>query len=159
MQLKGDKVDEMQLEQVLDRARHNVILVPEGCVSFNGAFVPVKMDYYPAALVPVEFEKKLLSFYIERGCNFIVSKIGRTSTLYICYGKIDGVSNLIDGVYTFQRAIKCAMKIARSGGDYGVWSAQYTDASSYESNIFMKFEISETLKVTKKTLQQLRDFV
>eukprot|EP00979_Chaetoceros_neogracilis_P010752 scaffold2585_cov407-Chaetoceros_neogracile.AAC.7 len=157
IQIKGGIVDETHLEQVLDHDRHKFTLNSEGYLIFNGAFSPVQMDYQPAELVPLEFEERLLSFSIERSCNFIVSKIGGIINLYVDHAKKEKISDLIDAGFSFEGEIVCTMKNARGGGDCSLWRAQYTEASSYESKKFVKYGISETLKRVKKILKQLRD--
>lgn len=159
MQLKGDAVDERHLEEVLDHSRHKFTLKSEGYMIYNGRFSPVEVDYEPTELVPIEFEERLLSLSIERNCNFVVSRIGSTTNIYICQSKRDSIIDWVDEVYTFRGLIQCTLKNAKAGGDCGVWSTQYTAASSDGSKVFVKYGITETDKKAKKSLKLLREIL
>ena len=159
MQLKGDAVDDRHLEQVLDHSRHKFTLKSEGYMIYNGRFSPVEVNYEPTELVPIEFEERLLSFSIQRNCNFVVSRMGSMTNLYISQNKRDSIIDWVDEVYNFRGLIQCTLKNAKAGGDCGVWSAQYTTASSDGSKTFVKYGITETDKKAKKSFKLLREIV
>lgn len=103
--LKGDEINNTHLEQIFEKDRHSVTLENHTRTSFNGSFKPVDIDGENNALVALEFEKRLLSYTLDKDCDIAVSKIDSSFSVYILDKHKESAIHLLDQSFKLQEMI------------------------------------------------------